>query len=124
VENQTVLSPDIAKILRIYPSVIPALLPLEEQIKQGWKYDPGELLTRPSVATAQMKMEMKSENKASKRLQRMMRAATDTIKFVAREREGLEINEDGSRKEDSALQRDTLVRRLGKKMRRKEDATL
>jgi hypothetical protein len=110
-------------MLRTHRSVIPPLLPLEEQIKREWNHNPvdSRLRSRPPAETT---LEIKSENEESGYLLRMMRAATDTVKFSAREKKGLEIGEDGRRKEGSALPKDTLVQRLSKKIRGKGDGTL
>lgn len=123
VKNQAVVSPDVMDILRTQQSVVPPLLPLEEHIKQGWQYDPLETRPRLFVGRAQTDSEMKSENQASKYLQRVVKAATGPVKSVARERT---VNEDGSKKEDStsAIPRDSLVRRWSKKILGKGDGTL
>jgi hypothetical protein len=124
VKNQAVISPDVMDILRTQQSVIPPLLPLEEHIKQGWQYNPAETRPRLSVGRAQTDSEMKSENQASKYLQRVVKAATGTVKSVATQGNRLAVNEDGSKEEDSAIPKDGLVRRWSKKILGKGDGTL
>lgn len=49
-ESQVELDPHVVEVLRKWPDVLERrLLPLEEEIRTGWKYDPGKFLYMVSL---------------------------------------------------------------------------